>query len=219
MNSNKIQIKEILARYFPSFSPELSDDIAEVAELMSMPSGETMMDVGRYIKMVPLLHKGMVKIFREDEQGNELFLYYLYPGEACAISFVCSLRERKSNVKALVVRDSEFIAFPIKYMDEWMLKHQTWYHFVLEAFNFRFEEVLKTIDEIAFHRMDDRLENYLIKIAQADGTRILYTSHQDIANELNSSREVISRLLKKMEKEGMVKLGRGKIELVSLLTI
>ena len=182
MNAEKLTIREKLDRFFPKFSEELKDDITEVSELVSMNAGDIMMDVGGYIKSVPLLYEGMVKIFREDEMGHELFLYYLYPGEACAISFVCSLRERKSNVRAITVNDSAFVAFPIKYMDEWMLKHPSWYHYVLETFNFRFEELLKTVDEIAFHNMDERLENYLVKNAQANGNRIIETSHQEIAN-------------------------------------
>jgi CRP/FNR family transcriptional regulator, anaerobic regulatory protein len=217
MTSTEIQIKEILDRHFPSFSPELKAEIAEVSEFRSVPSGEVMMDVGNFIKSVPLLYEGMVKIFREDEKGRELFLYHLYPGEACAISFVCSMRERRSNIKALTVEDSEFIVFPIQYMDEWMSKHKSWYYYVLETFNNRFEELLNTVDEIAFHRMDERLSNYLLKNANAAGSRTISTSHQDIANELNSSREVISRLLKNMEKEGLIKISRGKLELLTML--
>jgi CRP/FNR family transcriptional regulator len=114
------------------------------------------------------------------------------------------------------VADSDFISFPIKYMDEWMLKHKDWYYYVLETFNMRFEELLHTVDEIAFHRMDERLASYLQKMAAAAGSRTIKTSHQDIAYELNSSREVISRLLKKMEKEGMIQLGRNRIELLTL---
>lgn len=172
-----------------------------------------MMDIGGHIQNIPLLYKGMVKIFREDDDGNELFLYYLYPGEACAISFVCSMKEKKSKIKAITVEDSEFITVPIEYMDEWMLEEKSWYQFVLETFNFRFEELLHTVDDIAFHQMDERLVNYLIKSAQAAGSRTVETSHQVIANELNSSREVISRLLKSLERQGKVTLGRGKIEL------
>ncbi len=211
-----LRIKAILKEHFPDFSPDLVEDIAKVAQLKHIPNGEIMMDVGNYIKSVPLLYNGMVKIFREDSDGHELFLYYLYPGEACAISFVCSVKESKSNVRAQTVRDCDFVIFPIKYMDEWMLKHKTWYQYVLQAFNHRFEDVLKTIDEVAFQRMDERLAKYLKKNVAAYDSNIISTSHQDIAYELNSSREVISRLLKKMEKDGMVKIRRGKIEVLSL---
>ncbi|MCB0762383.1 MAG: Crp/Fnr family transcriptional regulator [Flavobacteriales bacterium] len=214
--SEQQRILELLNRHFPGFTPELMEEIASVSEIRHIPAGQMMMDVGHYIKTIPLLIDGMVKIYREDEEGHELFLYYIYPGEACAISFVCSMRERKSNIKALTESDSDFVVFPIKYMDEWMNKHKSWYYFVLETFNMRFEEVLKSIDEIAFHNMDERLTSYLLKASGAAGSRVIQVSHQDIAQELNSSREVISRLLKKLERDGMIKLGRGKIEILDL---
>ncbi|MFT4679644.1 MAG: CRP/FNR family transcriptional regulator [Flavobacteriales bacterium] len=215
-SSQEKHIVELLDRHFPGFTAELKEEIASVSEVRHIPAGEMMMDTGNYIKSVPLLIDGMVKTYREDEAGNELFLYYIYPGEACAISFVCSMRERKSNIKALTESNCDFIVFPIKYMDEWMSKHKSWYYFVLETFNMRFEEVLKSIDEIAFHNMDERLANYLAKASGAAGSRTLALSHQEIAQELNSSREVISRLLKKMERVDMIKLGRGKIEIIDL---
>lgn len=208
-----MSVTAILEKHFSSFSSDLMEEIDTAHKVMKVPAGELMMDIGGHIQSIPLLYKGMVKIFREDEDGNELFLYYLYPGEACAILFVCSMKEKKSKIKALTVEDSEFIAVPIEYMDEWMLKFKSWYYFVLEAFNFRFEELLRTVDEIAFHQMDERLVNYLVKSAQAAGLRTVESSHQVIANELNSSREVVSRLLKSLEKQGKVKLGRGKIDL------
>lgn len=203
----------LLDKHFPSFSPDLVEEIVSAHHIVKIPAGELMMDIGEDIEQIPLLYKGMVKIFREDEQGNELFLYHLYPGEACAISFVCSMKEKKSKIKALTVEDSEFITVPINRMDDFMLKFKSWYYFVLETFNFRFEELLSTVDEIAFHQMDERLVNYLVKSAQAIGSRTVETSHQTIANELNSSREVVSRLLKTMEGQGKVKLGRGRIQL------
>lgn len=214
---SQLIIKKILKEHFPDFSPGLIDDIAEVSELRDFADKATLMDVGNYIKSVPLMYEGMMKIYREDDDGNELFLYYMYPGQACAISFVCAEKERKSKVRALTVRPSKFIFFPIKYMDKWMLKHKTWYQFVLQSFNERFEDVLKTIDEVTFHNMDERLVIYLKKNVKAYKSNKLVVSHQDIANELNSSREVISRLLKKLERTGKIKMGRGRIEIIDLI--
>ncbi len=215
-SGNQLIIKEILKEYFPDFSLALVEDISAVAELREFPEQFVLMDVGNYIKSVPLMYSGMMKIYRENDNGNELFLYYMYPGQACAISFVCAERERKSKVRALTVRPSKFIFFPIKYMDQWMLKHKTWYQFVLQSFNERFEDVLTTIDEIAFHNMDERLVLYLKKNITAHKSKLIKVSHQDIAYELNSSREVISRLLKKLERDGKINMGRGKIEILEL---
>jgi CRP/FNR family transcriptional regulator len=216
ITAEQLEMKEILKEKFPGFQNDLIDDISTHAHFMNVDKGETIMDIGWYIKQVPLLYKGHVKVFREDEEGNELFLYYLYPGDACAISLVCSGHEKISKIRAVALEDSQFIAFPIKYMDEWMLKHKDWYYFVLDTYSFRFEEVLKTVDSIAFHRMDERLIRYLKKAQRAHNSNLIPISHQDLAYELNSSREVISRLLKKLEQRGEIALHRGQIEIINL---
>jgi CRP/FNR family transcriptional regulator len=117
---------------------------------------------------------------------------------------------------AKAVKDTEVISIPLAYMDEWMSKYKSWYHFVLETYRSRFEELLVTIDHIAFRAMDERLEFYLKKHVQTLGSNVIPISHQEIADELNSSREVISRLLKKMEQLGKVKLQRNSIEVIHL---
>lgn len=216
ITAEQLEIKQILTETYPDFSAGLIDDIAEHAHIKLVPAGEMVMDIGSYIKLVPLLYKGHVKVFREDQEGNELFLYYLYPGDACAISLVCSGHEKISRIRAVALEDSEFVAFPIKFMDEWMLKHKDWYYYVLNTYSFRFEEVLKTVDDIAFHKMDERLIRYLKKAVKAHDSNIIPTSHQDIAYELNSSREVISRLLKKLEQRGKIAISRGQIEIINL---
>jgi CRP/FNR family transcriptional regulator, anaerobic regulatory protein len=216
ITAEQLEMKEILKEQFTSFNHLLVEDIASESHFMHVPAGDVIMDIGWYIKQVPLLYKGHVKVFREDEDGNELFLYYLYPGDACAISLVCSGHEKISKIRAVALEDSEFIAFPIKFMDDWMLKHKDWYYFVLDTYSFRFEEVLKTVDDIAFHKMDERLVRYLKKAMNAHDSNEIPLSHQDIAYELNSSREVISRLLKKLEQRGKIVLHRGQIEILDL---
>lgn len=216
MNKDIPTIDSLLAEGFPSFSPELRDDIAGNAQIMHIVEGDMLVDINQFIKYVPLLISGKIKIIREDEAGHELFLYFLNPGEVCAISLVCSVKESISKIKALAMEDSVLVAFPLKFMDEWMQRHKTWYHFVLDTYHTRFEDVLQTLDDIAFHNLDERLVSYLRKTSKAFDSSILHISHQDIALELNSSREVISRLLKKLEQRGRLKVGRGKIELISL---
>lgn len=210
-----MDIKETLNRHFPSLSEELVQEMTSYANEWKVKSGDVIMDIGSKIGRVPLLVEGMVKVFREDNEGNELFLYYLYPGEACAISLVCSTgKEKISSIRALAVEDCTFISFPIEKMDEWMQKHSSWYQYVLGTYRYRFEELLNTVDEIAFHNMDERLLSYLDKNVEAQGSRIIQTSHQEIAYELNTSREVISRLLKKLEQRGKVKVARNQIEVL-----
>jgi len=158
----------------------------------------------------------LVKVYREDDQGNEFFMYYLQPGEACALSMVCATKSETSQVTAKAVKETEVLSIPLQFMDDWMSRYKSWYHFVLETYRSRFEELLLTIDHVAFRAMDERLEFYLKKHRDTLKSNTIELSHQQIADELNSSREVISRLLKKMEQIGKLKLHRNAIELISL---
>jgi len=206
------EIRELLKQHFPTLNDvDFITEFEKVAEIRQVPAGMSMMDIGQYIKQIPLLVEGLIKVFREDEEGNELFLYYIYPGQACAISFVCSARERISQIRAEALDECKILSVPIEKMDPWMTNYKVWYYYVLETYRSRFEEVLKTVDSIAFHRMDERLMDYLQKNVDATGNSVLQATHQDIAYELNTSREVISRLLKKLEQKGHIKLGRNQI--------
>lgn len=202
---------------FPSFEKELREELQESSEIRRFKAGEQLMRTGQYFRSTMLIVEGLVKIYREDDQGNEFFMYYLQPGQACALSMVCATRSETSQVMAKAVKDTEVIAIPLPQMDAWMTKYKTWYHFVLETYRSRFEEVLVTIDHIAFRAMDERLEFYLKKHQDTLKSNTIEISHQEIADELNSSREVISRLLKKMEQLGKVRLHRNAIEIVHLL--
>ncbi|MCF1715608.1 Crp/Fnr family transcriptional regulator [Flavihumibacter sp. RY-1] len=205
-----------IREHFPTFEKELIDDIEAKSEIRSFTAGEQLMRTGQYFKSTMLIVEGLVKVYREDDQGNEFFMYYLQPGQACALSMVCAVKQETSQIMAKAVKDTEVISIPLAYMDEWMGKYKSWYHFVLETYRARFEELLVTIDHIAFRAMDERLEFYLKKHVQTLGSKIIPISHQEIADELNSSREVISRLLKKMEQLGKVKLQRNSIEVIHL---
>ena len=147
--------------------------------------------------------------------GNEFFIYYLHPGDACSLSMVCAVKHQSSEVLAKAVTDGVLLTIPIEYMEKWMGAYKTWYQFVINSYRNRFEELLKTIDAIAFSNMDQRLENYLIKQKETFGN-MLDITHQQIASDLNSSREVISRLLKKMESRGLLAVHRNSIELKSI---
>jgi CRP/FNR family transcriptional regulator len=201
---------------FPSFEKALKTDLQQHGELRLFKEGEQLMRTGQYFRSTMLILHGLVKIYREDEDGSEFFMYYLQPGQACALSMVCATRQETSQVMAKAVKDTEVIAVPLQFMDEWMVKYKSWYHFVLETYRSRFEELLQTLDHIAFRAMDERLEFYLQQHVKALGAPFIETSHQEIANELNSSREVISRLLKKMEQMGKLKLHRNAIEIIRL---
>lgn len=210
-------MRNLIRKNFPTFTePAFIQEIEANGSLREIKAGTTMMDIGWHITEMPLIYEGKVKVFREDEDGNELFLYYLYPGDACAISLVCSGLEKISKIRAVTLDTTKAIILPISYMDKWMRQYKSWYYFVLETYSFRFEEVLKTVDSIAFQKMDERLADYLARNVRARESRIIQTTHQEIASELNSSREVISRLLKKLEQRGRVRLSRNTIEVIQL---
>lgn len=203
-------MKNILS-LFPMFNPLLIKDIEENATIQNFNEGDILMRTGQYIKNTALVIKGKIKIYREGEDGGEFFMYYLQPGQACAISMICATKSEQSKITAKVVEDAEIIMVPLALMDKWMMEHKSWYEFVLDTYRNRFEEVLEVVDNIAFRAMDERLQFYLKKQQQSCNCSDLKLSHQEIANDLNTSREVISRLLKKMEQRGLIKLHRSHI--------
>lgn len=206
---------QIIREHFPMFTERaLIDEIAEVGVLRGVSEGEELINIGQYIKWVPLVISGSIKIGREDQSGNELFLYYLDGGDTCAMSLTCCLEQEKSNIKAVAEVDSQLVMIPVKYMDQWMLKYRSWKNFVMRSYSSRFEELIRALDSVAFQRMDQRLENYLKERSKSLKTDLLHVTHQEIAYDLNSSREAVSRLLKKLETTGRIKLGRNKIELL-----
>jgi CRP/FNR family transcriptional regulator len=160
---------------------------------------------------------GAIKVSREDEDGHELFLYYLQGGQTCSMSFTCCMMNKKSEIRTIAEENTKMIGIPIRYVDEWMTKYQSWKNFVMQTYDFRMMELVRTIDSIAFHHMDERLLAYLDKKAKATHSKIINATHQEIAYDLNASREAVSRLLKQLENDGRVKLGRNKIELVYTL--
>lgn len=209
-----IEQTRIQTEFINVFEKELQQRIEQEGTIHSFNEGEYIMDIGNYIKTVPILLMGTIKIIREDNEGNEIFLYYIKKGETCAMSLTCCMQDQPSQIRAIAEEDVELISVPVKFMDEWMMKYSTWKNFVMRTYQNRFEELLNTIDLIAFHNMDDRLIEYLKEKAIIHGSKEISVTHQDIAFELNSSREAISRLLKKLEKDGRVKLHRNRIDLL-----
>lgn len=199
-------------KLFPQFEPELISIMEQESSFKSYKAGDIIMRRGQYIRSTVLVLAGRVKIYRENEEGGEFLMYYLQPGEACAVSMICAVQSEASEVMARAEEDTELLMLPIQLMDELMNKYKSWYQFVIRTYRSRFDELLTVIDNIAFRNMDERLEFYLQRHMQATGKNQIELSHQQIAEDLNSSREVISRLLKKMEQRGLVRLHRNMIE-------
>ena len=199
---------------FPDiYERETVEAILEIGKLKKIKADDWMLDIGDPILYMPLLLKGQLRILREDEEGHELLLYYIRPGETCAMSLTCCSGNAVSNVRAVAEEDSELLLLPIQIIDEWTTKYPSFKSFILKTYQRRFEELLNTIDSIAFHNLDDRLSQLLKQKSEKEGSE-LKTTHQELANQLNSSREVISRLLKQMERKGKIQMGRNKITLL-----
>lgn len=210
MNQNSIE--KYLLTFFPQFEPGLINVLSEYALLKEFDAGDLLINTGQNMRFTMLVVEGLVKLYREAEDGSEFFMYYIQPGSACALSMICSTKQETSEVKASAVDKTTVLAVPTSLMDELMKTYKTWYYFVLETYRARFEELLLVIDHISFKAMDERLEFYLEKQHLELNTRTLMLTHGEIAKDLNSSREVISRLLKKMEQQKKVILHRSYIE-------
>ncbi len=200
---------------FPQFEPGLIELIEKEAVQRSFNAGDIIMRTGQYIKSTVLVLEGRIKIYRENQDGGEFLMYYLQPGQACAVSMICAIQSGTSEIMAMAEEDSEVLMIPVHLMDDMMNQYKSWYQFVIQTYRGRFDELLSVVDNIAFRNMDERLEFYIKRYVEKAGKKNLEISHQQIADDLNSSREVISRLLKKMEQRGLVKLHRNMIELIT----
>jgi len=203
-------------KLFPQFEPELIAELDKHAIERIFHAGEVIVRTGQYIKSTVLVISGRIKIYRQNDEGSEFFIYYLGPGDACAVSMICAIQSQASEITAKAVEETEVIMLPIQLMDELMGKFKSWSHFVIQTYRNRFDELLTVVDNIAFRNMDERLEFYLKRAKTDAGQFLLNLTHQQIADDLNSSREVISRLLKKMEQLGKIKLNRNSIEIIDL---
>ena len=203
-------------KLFPQFEPELIEILDKNSMERLFHAGEVIIRTGQFIKSTVVVISGRIKIYREGDDGNEFLIYYLGPGEACAISMICALQSQTSEIMAKAVEETEVIMLPVQLMDELLSKFKTWSHFVIQTYRKRFDEMLTVIDNVAFRNMDERLEFYLKRAGNDAGQTLLNLTHQQIADDLNSSREVISRLLKKMEQLGKIKLNRNSIEILHL---
>lgn len=209
---------DVVSSVFPQFkNKELIQDIAKKAILMEFEEDEIIIDPGMPIPFVPLIISGSLRVLKQDEKtGHELLLYYLKAGETCATSLSCCMHNGESEVEVISEEASTLLGIPIEYLDKWTHDYPEWREFIMMTYQKRFDELLETINSVAFSQLDERLIKHLKELSSIQKTNSVSTSHQEIATNLNSSREVISRLLKQMEKREMVKLSRNVIELTNL---
>lgn len=208
-------MNELLQRSYGNiFESDLIAEITEIGTVMEFKEGDIIIDYNQYIKSIPLLLSGAVKVMREDYDSGELLLYYLEKGDTCAMSMTCCLGEKQSEIRAIGEIPGTIMMIPVHKMSEWIAKYKSWMAFVFDSYNSRFNELLNAVDTIAFMDMKDRLLNYLFERSKIENSTVVNRTHQDIANELNTSRVVISRLLKALELEGRIRLNRNSIDIL-----
>jgi len=209
-------IEKLKKNYGHLFEDALLDEISTVGIYKEVSEGYKLLEIGEYVKMMPLLISGAIKIIREDADGDELLLYFLEQGDTCAMTLSCCIKQKKSEIRAVAETDAKLILIPIQKMAHWASKYSSWRNFVFESYHNRLNEMLETIDSIAFLKMDERLLKYLKEKARIAKDNIVRSTHKEIAFELHTSRVVISRLLKKLENLDKIKLHRNYITIKHL---
>lgn len=208
-------MKELLHQtYGQFFEPNLIDEIAQVATLKDFNEGDVLIDFGDYIKKMPLLISGAIKILREDFDEGELLLYFIEKGDTCAMTMACCIGDAKSEIRAIAETKGQVVMIPVNFMEEWLGKYKSWRNYVFNSYNNRLKEMLSAIDNLAFMNMEERLVSYLSEKSKINATSEIKNTHQEIAYDLNTSRVVISRLLKALENKGEIKLHRASIEIL-----
>lgn len=207
-------LEQLKDAYHYLFEDELLTEIHQVGLHRKFLQDDILIEIGEQMKFMPLLLNGAIKILREDENGDELLLYFLERGDTCAMTLTCCLGNNRSKIQAVSETSGELILIPIEKMEDWIVKYKSWRAFVLESYNNRLMEMLEAIDTLAFMNMDERLYKYLTDKAKVLDSEEISTTHQEIATEMHTSRVVISRLLKNLEIEGKVKMNRNKIKIL-----
>ena len=216
-NKDKATLKnDILKKYENIFEEALIDEIVDVGYFDKIKKGKLLIDIGDYLTHIPLILNGVIKIMRQEGNGDELALYFLEPGDTCAISFANCLNRKQSIFKGIVEVNVEAVFIPVEVIDNWLAKYKTWRHFIIDSYHFRLLEMVESIDSLAFMKMKERIWKYLSDRVKVSNDYDLEITHQEIAFDLNSSRVVISRIVKILHEEGKIFSTRSKVKLIEL---
>lgn len=203
------EIQELLSK--TDFEPSLIQEIIAIGRLKSVKANQVLINPDSTDNEMPMILSGLLKVMRQDSYGDEIFLYYLEIGETCAMSIACCLEGRRASYLVVAAEDTRVWMVPMNYLDTWITRYPSFRRFVFGAYQQRFEELLSTIDSIAFQKMDERLLKYLLDTKEATGSFTIHKTHEQIANELHTSRVVVSRLLKQLEREERIEQHRNRI--------
>ena len=196
------------------FEPNLLQELLEVSTYKEFQDGDVLMDIGQYIQYIPILISGVIKIIREDQKEGEIVLYYIEQGDTCAMTLTCCLGQKQSQIRSIAEKQGQMLLVPISKMDEWLVKYKTWRNFVLNSYNNRMHELLGAIDSLAFMNMEERLIKLLNEKSKIYNSNRVDNTHQELAEELNTSRVVISRILKTLENKNLIRLNRKYTEII-----
>ncbi len=211
-------MEQLLKKYFPTLSElDLRNKLLENAKMAKFNKGDVLLKKGQYVKLLPLVLNGAVKVVREDEEGREILIYYIKPGESCALSFSAYMNNKQSDIKAVCDEETQLILVPSSLVKDWLRLYPSWQQFALQLYDIRFAELLHTVEDIAFKKMDERLVDYLKEKLSLQNRETLHITHQQIAQDLATSREVITRLLKQLAQKGMITLARNEIKIIGLV--
>lgn len=195
-------------------SPEIRAKLMEYSIAKHFKEGDVILNENAHIKVIPIVMKGSIKVMRTEEDGREILLYYIKAGESCIMSFLGGMHHETSKVKALVEEDAEVLFLPIDKVSSLIKEYPEWLDYIFRLYHKRFEELLEVVNAVAFRKVDERLLDLIHKKAELSHNKTLTVTHEQLANELGTARVVVSRLLKQLEENGQVTLGRNKIILM-----
>jgi CRP/FNR family transcriptional regulator len=216
MRNDKILREKFIKYYSPIFEEELIKQILEIGNFDKIKAGELLVDIGDDLTHIPLIFDGAVKVIRQAKEGGELALYYLKPGDTCAISFINCIESKKSVFEAVIESDLEAVFVPVDKIDEWLVKYKSWRRYIIDSYHFRLMGMLESIDDLAFKDLHERLIKYLVEKVNRSNKKTIQITHQEIANDLNTSRVVITRIMKQLQDEGKIISTRNKIKVLKL---
>ena len=195
-------------------SPELVEKLYKHSIQKNYEAGSIILNENSHIRSIPIVTKGMMKVIRTEEDGREILLYYIKAGESCIMSFLGGLHNETSKVKAEVEEDAEILFLPMDKVSLFIREYPQWLDYIFRLYHKRFEELLDIVNAISFKKVDERLLNLLNKKSELTQSKIIQITHEQLANELGTARVVVSRLLKQLEENGVLQLGRNKISLM-----
>lgn len=196
------------------FTSLLNEEVYKSGNIKLFPAGSVILNFNAYIRSIPIVLSGSIRVVKTDIDGREMLLYYIKPGESCIMSFLAGIHQDTSKVKAIVEEDAEILQIPVENAGKWIREFPEWADFIFSLYQKRFEELLEVVNAVAFQKLDARLLHLLKQKAALFNTKEISVTHQQLADELGTSREAVSRILKQMENAGLISLSRNKISLL-----